>query len=136
MAKNPPTESQIAEQIAKGDQNFAAGQLREAYSSFNAAFDLAVVLHGSALAPALLPILERTFEVCIAASNEDWYMKRAARMLRSILYLTEKEHGIDSPKLIPVLERLVMFYDLDGAHMLAIEVKQRIDDIVARQSAS
>jgi hypothetical protein len=83
----------------------------------------------------MLPIYQRWATTSLNTSDADNYRKQAVKCMRAMLAITEREHGLDAPELVPILTQLVQFYDLDGAHMLAIEVKQRIDDLNDRLAA-
>lgn len=124
----------VAETIANGDQQFQAGQFYQAASKYWEAFNAQIQLNGGKISVADKPLMEKAFEANFSGSfNYPQLMATCLKVARTLLYIAEREHGIDSAELIQPLERLVMLYDLDGAHMLAIEVKQRIDDIKARQ---
>lgn len=128
------TATAVAETIAIGDQQFQSGQFYQAASKYSEALTAQIQLNGGKISSADKPLMEKIFEANFAGSfSYAQLLATSLKMARTLLFITEREHGIDSPELIQPLERLVMLYDLDGAHMLAIEVKQRIDDIKARQ---
>jgi len=128
-------DSSYRSHVEQGDKYFAEGSWSNAYSSYNSAYQAAAKVHGFN-DPALAPLMEKFIAATLKYSDHEHYLKPVPKMLRALLYFKEQEFGLDSVELVPYLERLVMFYDLDGAHMLAIEVKQRIDDIKERNAAS
>lgn len=134
MASKPIDDSQVKRYLQAADQQAASNQFQEAWSSYQSAYNEAVKLYGY-LHPELLPILKKLVEAHLRANNQEYYLKDLVKHMRSILVILERMHGLDSPELIPALEQLAIFYDYDGAHMLAIEVKQRRDDIIERQAA-
>lgn len=119
--------------INQGDTALQSGRFQDAYTAYSNAQNEAELLYGH-LQPELYPILEKFVRATLRANNQEWYLKSVVKALRAMLYIAERKYGLNAPELIPVLTELVQFYDYDGAHMLAIEVKQRIDDIVERQS--
>jgi hypothetical protein len=134
MAKK--TAALVAELTAKGDGQFQDGQFYYATSTYLEALGAQIEVNSGQIGSADKPLMEKLFEASFATSfTYEKHMAYCLKMARTLLYIAEREHGIDSPELIQPLERLVMLYDLDGAHMLAIEVKQRIDDIKAQQAA-
>lgn len=118
--------------IAAGDDYLARKDFANAYSSFSNAFT-AAGKHFGFVAPELLPIIEKCVEAAYQhnAAGSDSVRKNISIWLKTALTIHQRQHGVRSKELIPALERLVQFYDFDGAHMLAIEVLQRIDDIKA-----
>lgn len=133
MAK-PINDSHVQTLIAQGDKAFDDRRFGEAHNLFESAYNAAVTLYGY-LQPELLPILEKWVASSLHAHNQEWQLKAVIKNLRTWLAIAEYKFGLNAPELVPVLTRLVQFYDYDGAHMLAIEVKQRIDDIVQSQAA-
>jgi len=128
--------AQVAEMVTGGDKLFADGQFYQAANKYQEAFTAQIQLNGGKVGTSDKPLMEKIFDANMAGSfSYAQLMANCLKMARTLLFLAEREHGIDSPELIQPLERLVMLYDLDGAHMLAIEVKQRIDDIKAQQAA-
>ena len=124
----------VAELVENGDHQFQTGQFYYAANKYVEALNAQIQVNGGQIGTADKPLMEKVFEASFAASfSYQAQMANCLKMARTLLYIAERENGIDSPELIQPLERLVMLYDLDGAHMLAIEVKQRIDDIKARQ---
>jgi hypothetical protein len=127
-----PAIAQIEQYITKGDEYAGKREFSSAYSSYTNAYNSAGKLYGS-VAPELLPIIEKLVEVAFQnnAAESDSTRKNMGKWLKTALTINQRQHGVASPALIPALEKLVVFYDFDGAHMLAIEVLQRIDDIKA-----
>ena len=127
----------VAETVASGDKMFEDGQFYQAAAKYQEAFVVQIQLNNGKVGSSDKPLMEKIFDANMAGSfTYPQLMANCLKMARTILFLAEREHGIDSPELIQPLERLVMLYDLDGAHMLAIEVKQRIDDIRAQQQSA
>lgn len=128
----PQAVQQFEKQISTGDDQLAKREFSAAYSSYNNGYTNAAKYYGS-VAPELLPIITKCVEAAYQnnAANTDSVRKNIAIWLKTALTIHQRQHGVRSMQLIPTLERLVEFYDFDGAHMLAIEVLQRIDDIKA-----
>jgi hypothetical protein len=118
--------------IVSGDQSFAAGKFDNAKSAYEQAYQ---ALHGAYgfNNPVLVPVLRKLVAVHYSknAQGSTNSMKEMGRYLKIELAILQHAHGVRSAELIPTLEQLVIFYDFDGAHMLAAEVLQRIDDIKA-----
>lgn len=127
-----PAIAQIEQYVAKGDEYAGKREFSNAYSSYSNAYTSACKVYGS-VAPELLPIIEKLVEAAFQnnAAESDTTRKNVGKWLKIALTIIQRQHGVSSPALIPALEKLVVFYDFDGAHMLAIEVLQRIDDIKA-----
>lgn len=121
--------------IAQGDLAVTEKRHVDAEKWYSSAYTLLSKAHGY-LDVAMLAVLQKLAAASLSAYgfSNDRYTKQALNCLRLHLAISEREHGLDSPELIPVLTDLVQVYDFDGAHMLAIEVKQRIDDILERQA--
>lgn len=135
MSRTDQATQQIASYVQQGDESMASGKFENARSSYSSAYEAANAAYGF-LGVELLPILEKLIEATYQANNQDWYKKQLVGHLRTILAIKQRQHGIASAELLPVLTQLVIFYDYDGAHMLAIEVKQRIDDIKAELASA
>lgn len=118
--------------ITSGDASFAAGKFDNAKSSYEQAYQ---ALHGAYGFNhlALVPVLRKLVAVHYSknAQNSSSALKEMGKYLKQELAILQHAHGVRSAELIPTLEQLVIFYDFDGAHMLAVEVLQRIDDIKA-----
>ena len=131
-AQANPAIAQTEQYVTKGDEYAGKRDFSSAYSSYSNAFSNACKAYGS-VAPELLPIIEKLVESAFQhnAAESDSVRKNVGKWLKIALTINQRQHGVSSPALIPSLEKLVVFYDFDGAHMLAIEVLQRIDDIKA-----
>lgn len=126
------TEEKAKTSIASGDEAFAAGKFDNAKSAYEQAYQ---TLHGAYgyNNPILVPVLRKLVAVHYSknAQGSSSAMKEMGKYLKIELAILQHAHGVRSAELIPTLEQLVIFYDFDGAHMLAVEVLQRIDDIKA-----
>lgn len=128
----PQAVQQTESYLTRGDDALAKNDFGNAYSSYNSAYTSAAKHYGY-VAPELLPIIEKCVDAAYQynAAGTEQYRKNIGMWLKTALTIHQRKHGVRSMELIPALERLVEFYDFDGAHMLAIEVLQRIDDIRA-----
>lgn len=131
MATTPQTpEAKAQASIATGDELFGKNKYDDAKKSYESALSTLGAAHGW-LSPLLVEALEKVVEAIYqkGAHNSTDPRKDLGKYLKILLTIKQREHGIRSAEVIPVLEKLVIFYDFDGAHMLAVEVLQRIDDI-------
>jgi hypothetical protein len=128
MSTNP--EAKAAASITAGDENFAKNKFDQAKKNYEEAVSALGGAYGW-LSPTMAPALEKLVEAIYqkGAQNSVESRKDLGKYLKMLLTIKQREHGIRSAEVIPVLEKLVIFYDFDGAHMLAVEVLQRIDDI-------
>jgi|AGTN01.1.fsa_nt_gi hypothetical protein len=127
-----PQAQQIESQLTRGDEALAKKNFSDAYSIYSGAFT-AAGKHFGFVAPELIAIIDKCVEAAYQhnAAGTESIRKNIGMWLKTALTIHQRQHGVRSIQLIPTLERLVEFYDFDGAHMLAIEVLQRIDDIKA-----
>jgi hypothetical protein len=118
--------------ITTGDEAFAANKFDNAKSAYDSAYSAITGAYGH-VSPLLLPILDKLVAALYARTTptSTSNLKEIGKFLKMSLAITQQQHGVRSAQLIPILEKLVVFYDFDGAHMLAVEVLQRIDDIKA-----
>ncbi len=131
MATNNQTPAAKAEaSIATGDKQFGDQEFDAARKSYESAINTLGGANGW-LSPTLIVPLEKAIEAIYqkGAHNSVDSRKDLSKWLKLLLTIKQREHGIRSAEVVPVLEKLVIFYDFDGAHMLAVEVLQRIDDI-------
>lgn len=126
--QTPATKAQAS--IATGDDQFAKNKFDDARKSYEEALKTLGNANGW-LSPTLAEALEKVVEAIYqkGAQNSTEARKDLGKYLKMLLAIKQREHGIRSAEVVPVLEKLVVFYDFDGAHMLAVEVLQRIDDI-------
>lgn len=133
MSQTTPTAAdKAAKSIATGDEQMGKNKFDAAKKAYEEALT-ALMAEVGHLHPSLAPVLEKTVEAIyqLGAESGDTNRKLIGRYLKMLLTIKQREVGPRGAELIPVLEKLVVFYDFDGAHMLAIEVLQRIDDINA-----
>ncbi|MDZ4837437.1 MAG: hypothetical protein SGJ27_26930 [Candidatus Melainabacteria bacterium] len=127
---NQTPEAKAQASIAAGDELFGKNKFDNARKSYDEALTTLGGAHGW-LSPTLVDVLGKLVESIYqkGAQNSTDSRKDIGKYLKMLLTIKQRQHGIRSAEVIPVLEQLVIFYDFDGAHMLAVEVLQRIDDI-------
>jgi len=132
MSTTQTPDAKAAALITTGDEALAKNSFDSAKTSYDSAYTTLAKAYGY-LSPTLVPALEKLVEAIYqkGAQGSSDTRKEICRYLKMILAIKQRQFGVRSKELIPSLEALVIFYDFDGAHMLAVEVLQRIDDINA-----
>lgn len=127
-AQTPEAKAEAS--ITTGDEHFGKNKFENAKKSYEEAIQTLGAANGFLHASLIVP-LEKVIEAIYqkGAQNSTDARKDLGKYLKMLLTIKQREHGVRSAEIIPVLEKLVIFYDFDGAHMLAVEVLQRIDDI-------
>lgn len=115
----------IAENITAGDEYMVSREFGDAESSYNNALSTAFGYYG-ALSPVLLPIILKVVEAQLADCQDEDHFADLTRTLQRALAIAQLKHGPESVELIPIIEKMIAVYDLQGAHMLSAELLQRV----------
>jgi|AGTN01.1.fsa_nt_gi hypothetical protein len=115
----------MVESVAEGDEKVAAREWGDAESSFKEALAAANSLYGTT-DPRILPILVRLGDAQLQTAPSSDYFEDLTRTWQRVLAVTSFKHGPQSPELIPVIKKLIGVYDLQGAHIVGIELLQRL----------
>ncbi len=115
----------IAQNITEGDEHMANRDFSDAESSYKGALETAFGFYG-ALSPVLLPIILKVVDAQLADCQDEDHFADLTRTLQRALAIAQLKHGPESVELIPVIEKMIAVYDLQGAHMLSAELLQRV----------
>ncbi|MDZ4837436.1 MAG: hypothetical protein SGJ27_26925 [Candidatus Melainabacteria bacterium] len=115
----------ITENISAGDQYMDTREFSDAESSYNSALVTAFDFYG-ALSPVLLPIILKVVDAQLADCQDEDHFAHLTRSLQRALAIAQLKFGPESQELIPIIEKMIAVYDLQGAHMLSAELLQRL----------
>lgn len=115
----------MVESVAEGDEKVASRDWEGAEESFEEALTAANTLYGTT-DPRILPILTRLGEAQLQHAPDSDYFEDLTRTWQRALAVASLKHGPQSPELIPIITKLVAVYDLQGAHIVGIELLQRL----------
>lgn len=115
----------MVESIAAGDEKVTSRDWEGAEESFKEALEAANALYGTT-DPRLLPILTRLGEAQLQHAPDSDYFQDLTRTWQRALACASLKHGPQSPELIAIITKLIAIYDLQGAHIVGIELLQRL----------
>lgn len=118
----------MVESVEAGDEHVAAREWEDAESSFKEALEAAYSLYGTT-DPRILPILTRLGEAQLQYAPDSDYFEDLTRTWQRALAVASLKHGPASPELIPIIGKLVAVYDLQGAHIVGIELLARLQTL-------
>lgn len=115
----------ILENITDGEEHMGNRDFSDAESSYKSALETAFGFYG-ALSPVLLPIILKVVDAQLADCQDEDHFADLTRTLQRALAIAQLKHGPESVELIPIIEKMIAVYDLQGAHMLSAELLQRV----------
>jgi hypothetical protein len=115
----------MLEYIQQGDEQMTNREFRDAERSFNEALSLAFGFYGATSA-VVLPIVLKLADAQLADCQDEDHFADLTRTLQRALAVASLKHGPESKELVPIIEKLIAVYDLQGAHMLSGELLQRL----------
>lgn len=115
----------MLEYIQQGDEQMANREFSDAESSYNEALSAAFGFYGATSA-TVLPLVLKLADAQLADCQDEDHFSDLTRTLQRALAVASLKHGPESKELIPIIEKLIAVYDLQGAHMLSGELLQRL----------
>ena len=115
----------ILESLKEGDDYMASREFGSAEESYKTALSTAFGFYG-AMDTTVLPIVLKVAEAQLADCQDEDHFADLTRTLQRALAIAALKHGPESKELIPIIEKLIAVYDLQGAHMLSGELLQRL----------
>jgi len=115
----------MLEYIQQGDEHMGNREFSDAESSFDEALSLAFGFYGATSA-TVLPLVLKLADAQLADCQDEDHFADLTRTLQRALAVASLKHGPESKELVPIIEKLIAVYDLQGAHMLSGELLQRL----------
>lgn len=115
----------MLESVKQGDEYMASRDFSDAESSYNDALGQAFSFYG-AMSTEVLPLLIKIGEAQLADCQDEDHFSDLTRTWQRALAIASLKHGPESKELVPIIEKLIAVYDLQGAHMLSGEMLQRL----------
>jgi hypothetical protein len=115
----------MLENIKTGDEHMGNREFSDAESCYQSALETAFGYYG-ALSPVLLPIILKVADAQLADCSDEDHFADLTRTLQRALAIASLKYGCEGQELIPIIEKMIAVYDLQGAHMLSAELLQRV----------
>ena len=115
----------MVESVTEGDTKMGERDFEGAEESYDEALTAANTLYGTT-DPRILPILVKLGDAQLQFAPDSDHFEDLTRTWQRALAVTSLKHGPQSPELIPIIKKLMAVYDLQGAHIVSIELLQRL----------
>jgi hypothetical protein len=115
----------MVEYVTEGDTKMGERDFEGAEEQYDEALTAANSLYGTT-DPRILPILVKLGEAQLQNAPDSDHFEALTRTWQRALAVTSLKHGPQSPELIPIIQKLMAVYDLQGAHIVSIELLQRL----------